>query len=141
MKRPHGTKPPSHKPNPVFPGPGKNRGAPSLNSPLIQRWNTAPVHCIVILNVPLHCHPERSEGPASVFALAFLFVIPKGNLLPLLRLSLLFCLSFPLHCHPERSEGPASIFVLAFLSVIPEGNLLFHLHPLSTKGAAQSQPS
>jgi hypothetical protein len=29
------------------------------------------------------CHPERSEGPASVFAVAFAFlsVIPEGHLL------------------------------------------------------------
>ena len=47
------------------------------------------------MNLPQPCHPEQSEGPAS--ALAFLSVIPVGNLL----------------------------LAAAFLSVIPEGNLRF----------------
>ncbi|MEO7029300.1 MAG: hypothetical protein ABI147_07835, partial [Acidobacteriaceae bacterium] len=70
------------------------------------------------------CHSRRE----SAFALAFLSVIPAGNLL----LLLLFFLSFPQgicfcfcfsFCHSRREPA----FVLAFLSVIPVGNLLLLL--------------
>jgi hypothetical protein len=33
------------------------------------------------LHTQQNCHPEQSEGPAVVFAVAFLSVIPEGNLL------------------------------------------------------------
>jgi hypothetical protein len=96
--------------------------------------------------VKITCHPERSppgtaEGPAV--AVASLVVIPEGNLLLPLPLSLPLPLLFGCHsrresavkitCHPERSpqgtaEGPA--VAVASLVVIPEGNLLLPL-PLS----------
>ncbi len=71
---------------------------------------------------------------ALAFALAFLSVIPEGNLL--LPLPLLFCLSFPKGicccccpcfsvCHSRRESAVA--VAPAFLSVIPEGNLLLPL--------------
>jgi len=53
------------------------------------------------------CHPEQSEGSAS--AVAFLSVIPEGNLLLSLLLPLL--LLVPLFCHPEQSEGPAFVLI------------------------------
>jgi hypothetical protein len=55
-----------------------------------------------LTHVARKCHPERSEAPAPALALAFLAVIPEGNLLL------------------------ASALALAFLAVIPEGNLLLH---------------
>jgi hypothetical protein len=56
-----------------------------------------------LTHVARNCHPGRSEAPASALALAFLSVIPEGNLLLV------------------------SALALAFLAVIPEGNLLLHL--------------
>ncbi len=91
------------------------------------------------------CHSLRESAFAVVlaFALAFLSVIPSGNLLLLLflPLPLLFFLSFPpgicfcccaclcpcfSFCHSLRESAFAVVlaFALAFLSVIPSGNLL-----------------
>jgi len=50
---------------------------------------------------------EPTSAPAFAFALAFLSVIPEGNLLF------------------APTSAPAFAVALAFLSVIPEGNLLF----------------
>jgi hypothetical protein len=71
------------------------------------------------------------------FAVAFLSVIPAGNLLLLLLLPLPFCLSFPEGicfcfccclcfsvCHSRRESASAFAVAFVFLSVIPEGNLL-----------------
>ncbi|HVB28924.1 MAG TPA: hypothetical protein VNG91_03825, partial [Terriglobia bacterium] len=92
--------------------------------------------------------PVRESAVALAFAvvLAFLSVIPAGNLLLplLLPLFLLFFLSFPQgicccfypclcscfsFCHSRRESAVAFIlaFVLASLSVIPAGNLLLLL--------------
>jgi hypothetical protein len=60
------------------------------------------------------CHPEQSEGSAFVLAvaLAFLSVIPEGNLL------LPFPHPTPTTYHPVQSEEPAFVFALASLLVI-----------------------
>jgi len=87
-----------------------------------------------------YCHSETQFASAVALAVAFLSVIPSGNLLLLLPLPLLFYLSFlkgicfcccPCHClsfcHSLGESASAVALAVAFLSVIPEGNLLLSL--------------
>jgi hypothetical protein len=72
-----------------------------------------------LTHVARNCHPGRSTR--SALTLAFLSVIPEGNLLLVSALALAF-----LSVIPEGNLLLASALALAFLAVIPEGNLLLH---------------
>jgi hypothetical protein len=73
---------------------------------------------------PLGCRPRRGSVVAVALVLAFLVVIPGGDLL-------LGCpCPCPLGCRPRRGSVVAVALVLALLVVIPGGDLLLSL-PLS----------